>query len=238
MRLHHAPGSPHSASVRMALAEKGLDCELVEVDLTAFANLTPRFLALNAAGQVPVLEDGGCVIAEAFFILLYLEEAHPEPALGGADPQARYLVQRWGKYVETHIAPNLALVRWAERAGLRHLPRPALVERLPAERQALWHRAAAGFSESEVSDARTALAKAADRLADALGEHDWLAGPTLTLADIAVFPHAARLAANGIAPPNPVARWLERMAARPGAAADASQETQWVTMGPERGRWG
>ena len=42
----------------MALVEKGLDFELRRVDVTAFEQMEPGFLALNSSGQAPVLEVG------------------------------------------------------------------------------------------------------------------------------------------------------------------------------------
>ena len=238
MRLTHAAGSAHSASVRIALAEKGLAWESREIDLATFGQLAPEHLALNASGQVPVLEDGACRVTEAFFILLYLDEQYPEPPLGGGDPRARYQVHKWGKYVETHIAPNLALLRWAEH-GKDAAPPPAdALDRLPSDRRALWTRAARGFSADEVETARAALDKAAARLSVDLAQHDWLAGPDFTIADIAVFPHAARFSASGVELPAPAARWLERMVARPSVGEDSRRDRDLVTMGPEKGRWG
>ena len=177
--FHHSPASPHSASVRIVLAEKALDHASHEVDLAAFAQHEPAFLAINPAGMVPVLEDEGHRLTEAFFIMLYLDERFPEPALGGADPQVRYQVQKWGKYVETHIAPHLAIVRWAERGGPLEQHRQQGFDRLPPERRALWQQAAAGFSAEEVSASREALARAAQRLSQDLEHGPWLAGADL-----------------------------------------------------------
>ena len=121
---------------------------------------------------------------------------------------------------------------------MRRAPPADALERLPPDRRALWMRAAQGFSADEVQAARAALEKAAARLSVDLAQHDWLAGPDFTLADIAVYPHAARFDAAGVALPAPAARWCERMAARPSVARDAAHDTELVTMGPERGRWG
>ena len=238
MRLYHAKGSPHSASVRIALAEKELAFEAQVLDLAAFENLGTAFIKANSSGQVPVLEDGKCRITETFFILLYLDEQYPSPPLGGPDPRARYSVQKWGKYVETHIAPNLALLRWSGAQEGAAVPPPEALERLPEERRALWSRAARGFYDGEIATARQALERAADRIAADLADNDWLAGDDFTLADIAVYPHAARLADAGIALPRAVEAWLGRMRARPIVAADEANEQDLITMGPERGRWG
>src|SRR5262245_11717189 len=81
--------------VRIALAEKRVDCELAQVDVPAAQQLSPDFLKLNPFGQIPVLEDEGVVVSESIAILEYLEERFPEPALMPADAVSRALARQW-----------------------------------------------------------------------------------------------------------------------------------------------
>jgi glutathione S-transferase len=239
--LFHGGPDGYSAAALIALAEKGLAFESHELDLAGFAQHEPGFLAINPAGQVPVLRDGDRTLTESFFILLYLDERYPEPPLGGADPQARYTVQKWGKYVETHIAPNLAIVDWDMRGRVPGATERARLAALAPERQALWAQALNGFSADEVQAARGALARAAGRIAEDLAGQDWLAGADWSLADIIVFPHAARFASLGLAVPSALADWLARARQRPavGQVLGTGGSVPGVaTMGPERGRWG
>ena len=231
--LHHAPGCALSQAVRIALAEKGLDHELRPVDVAAFEQLEPRFLALNPAGQLPVLETGGAALTEAFFVLCYLDERFPDPPLGGTDPAARYRVQAVGKLVEGSIAPNLALLEWAACPG--PAPSAEALFRLPRWRRALWDKALAGFSVAELTAADVGLARALDACETWLASHPWLAGENYTIADVLLYPLADRLdeAMRGPA----LRAWQARVSARPGIAALAKEEPV-VTMGPERGRWG
>jgi len=96
MKLINADRCPYCARVRIALAEKGLDAEIVEVDLSD----RPRWLVeLNPPrGRVPVLDDG-FILPESEVIMAYLEERDPEPALLPDDlagrVRARLLVQRF-----------------------------------------------------------------------------------------------------------------------------------------------
>jgi glutathione S-transferase len=90
VKLYDAPACPFCARVRIALEEKGLDHETVEIDLQD----RPAWIyELNATGRVPVLEDeleqGSFVLPESAVIMEYLEERHPEPPLLPADPAAR-----------------------------------------------------------------------------------------------------------------------------------------------------
>lgn len=236
--LYHGGPVGHSASVLIALAEKNIPYESRALDLGAFAQHDTAFLELNPVGQVPVLQVDGRTVTETFFILLYLDECYPDPPLGGADPRARYRIQKWGKYVETHIACNLPIA--GRRPDISEAAKTGF-DRLPPERRALWTSAASGFSGEEIAAARAALVKAAGRVAEDLAAGSWLAGDSYSLADIVVFPHLARFVGLGIDVPSAVIDWLERVAARPKvreALGAAGVGASLVTMGPERGRWG
>ena len=54
----------------------GVDYDIVDVDLAQRAHKSSEFLALNALGQVPVLEDDGVVIADSNAILVYLAKKY------------------------------------------------------------------------------------------------------------------------------------------------------------------
>ena len=96
MKLIDAARCPFCARVRIVLAEKGIEFERVEVDLSD----RPQWLIdLNPpGGLVPVLDDG-FTLPESEVIMAYLEERHPEPALLPPDladrARARLLVQRF-----------------------------------------------------------------------------------------------------------------------------------------------
>src|SRR5690606_18647660 len=65
MRLYHYSLSGHAHRAALFLSLAGVAHELIEVDLAAGAHREPQFLALNAFGEVPVLEDEGIVIADS-----------------------------------------------------------------------------------------------------------------------------------------------------------------------------
>jgi glutathione S-transferase len=231
--LHHAPGCALSQAVRLCLAEKEQEIAWSRVDVADFEQLDAAFMALNPAGQAPVLETRGAALTEAFFILCYLDERFPDPPLGGADPAARYRVQVVGQLVERAIAPNLALLEWSELGGAT--PSAEALMRLPLERRALWEKAFAGFSTADLTAADVGLARALDDCESWLSERTWLAGEEYTIADVVFYPFVSRLdpAMRGAI----TSEWHARVAARPAAAAIA-EEIPVVTMGPERPRWG
>jgi glutathione S-transferase len=71
--------------VRIALAEKGVEYETVEIDLSA----RPAWVYdLNPTGRVPIL-DNGLTLPESEVIMAYVEERYPQSPLLPDDPAAR-----------------------------------------------------------------------------------------------------------------------------------------------------
>jgi glutathione S-transferase len=78
--LYHAARCPYCARVRIVLAEKGIEFEVVPIDLDA----RPSWLyAKNPLGRVPVLEDDeeGLCLPESAVIMEYLEDRYQDPPL-------------------------------------------------------------------------------------------------------------------------------------------------------------
>ena len=77
MKLYDAARCPYCARVRIALAEKELEYETVEVDLR---NRPPWIYDLNPSGKVPVFDDG-FVLPESAVIMEYLEDRYRDRPL-------------------------------------------------------------------------------------------------------------------------------------------------------------
>ena len=85
--LYHFWLSPFCRKVRIALFEKGMESELV---VEKYWDRREEFLAMNPAGQVPVLsEPDGTVLCDSQAIVEYLEDCQPEPNLLGRGPLER-----------------------------------------------------------------------------------------------------------------------------------------------------
>ncbi len=89
--LYDASRCPYAARARIVLAEKDIEFETVEIDLSD----RPAWLyEKNPAGRVPVVEeDGGDPLPESAVIMEFLEERYPEPALLPPDPADRAAVR-------------------------------------------------------------------------------------------------------------------------------------------------
>jgi RNA polymerase-associated protein len=84
--LYDADRCPYCARVRIVLAEKDIEYEAVEIDLSD----RPAWIyEKNPLGKVPVLEEDAFVLPESAVINEYLEERYPEPAHWPADPGER-----------------------------------------------------------------------------------------------------------------------------------------------------
>ena len=114
--LYDAPRCPYCARVRIVLAEKGIEYEVVEIDLSD----RPAWIyEKNATGRVPVIEEDGWALPESAVIMEYLEERYPEPALLAADPGDRALARLRIFRQDGLTSPYYALRRDEEGAGER-----------------------------------------------------------------------------------------------------------------------
>lgn len=86
-RLYATLRSPFARKVRIALLEKQLAFELIEVDLS---NRSADFVAASPLGKVPVLVDeDGTRVFDSTVICEYLEDRYPQPSLLGNDHVTR-----------------------------------------------------------------------------------------------------------------------------------------------------
>lgn len=110
--LHHFPLSGHSHRAQLMLSLLGLEPQIRFVDLANGAHKTPEYLAINAFGQVPVLEDGDTVIADSTAILVYLAKKYDTTGQWlPADAEAAAHVQRWLSVASGQIASGPARAR-------------------------------------------------------------------------------------------------------------------------------
>lgn len=90
--LFHLWLHPFSRKVRIVLAEKNLD---FDVQIEKVWERRTEFLALNPAGDVPVLvEEDGTTLANSQVICEYLEEVYPTQNLLGDNPVQRAETRR------------------------------------------------------------------------------------------------------------------------------------------------
>jgi len=114
--LYDADRCPYCARVRIVLAEKDVEYEAIEIDLSD----RPAWIyEKNSTGRVPVIEEDGWVLPESAVIMEYLEERYPEPPLLAADPADRALARLWIFRHDDFTRPYYALRRGEDGALTR-----------------------------------------------------------------------------------------------------------------------
>lgn len=162
-RLFHMPLSPFCRKVRLVLAEKRIEVELVEERPW---EKRMEYLRQNPAGTVPMLKTEALTLSDSSSICEYLEEVHPEPALMPKRPEARAEVRR--------------MCQWFDDKFQREVTRNLLYERVNKR------LAKAGYPDSQaIKDGMSAIKYHLDYLDWLLDQRRWLAGDAMTLADFA-----------------------------------------------------
>jgi len=114
MTLYSYWRSTTSYRVRVALNLKGVDYDIVPVDLLAGAQRSEDYARQNPGKGVPtlVLEDG-TVLTQSLAILDYADRRWPEPPLLPSDPAARaqILAPAYALAVDVHPVNNLRVVQ-------------------------------------------------------------------------------------------------------------------------------
>lgn len=197
--LYGAAYNVYVRAVRLALAEKGVDYRLVEVDLGAEEGAPANYLHHASFMRIPAFEHAGERLYEASAITRYIDEAFDGPALMPASPRERARVNQVISIIENY--------------GYRPMVWNVFVERC---RAAVAGRTA---DEDKIAAAVPQVAFALDALEEmTVGPH--LIGDALTLADLHL---AAMLAYGTLAPEGAtlvaarprLARWWSAMKQRP-----------------------
>jgi maleylacetoacetate isomerase len=169
MKLFNFFNSSASYRVRIALGLKQLAYECVGVNIRTGSQYDDDFLALNPAGQVPVLVDGPTRLSQSLAIIDYLDRVYPEPPLIPVDGPARGAVLEIAQLIACDVHPlnNLRVLKYLTgELGLSEA------------HKGTWyaHWIAQGF----------------DTLETMLSDHDgWCVGDGPTLADCCLVPQLA-----------------------------------------------
>ena len=103
MKLYSNPLCPFAHGTRLAVAEKGINVNLIDVDLR---NMPASIRTLTPTGTIPMLSTGEYVIWDSEVIAEYLEEAYPEPALLPREPVLRAQARIWMRFANDQLYAN------------------------------------------------------------------------------------------------------------------------------------
>lgn len=197
LKLIHHPISAACRLVRLVLAEKNLP---FEAEIEKPWERRDELLALNPACDVPVLvEDDGAVIAGAWPVIEYLEEAYPDHPLLPREVTGRAEVRRLMAWF---------LIKF-EREVTENLVGEKLIKRLSGQGQPYGPAIRAGLNNIHYH--LEYIAWLADR-------RPWLGGIALSLADLAAAAQISCIDYIGDVPwdqHNDAKDWYARIKSRP-----------------------
>nr|XP_010921802.1 glutathione S-transferase 3 [Elaeis guineensis] len=167
MKLYGTPLSTNATRVRSLLNEKGIDFELVPVNLRAGDHKRPPFLALNPFGQVPVLQDGDIILFESRAINRYIasryKETGPDLLRSAAGPAETAAVEVWLAVESQQFGPPI------EELVFEVLIKPLIGETT---------------DQTAVEREAERLGRVLDVYEERLSKNKYLAGGEFTLADL------------------------------------------------------
>ncbi len=164
-QLFQFPLCPFSRKVRLLLGEKGIGYDLVRESPWERRD---EFLDLNPAGQVPVMTDPtrNIRLMDSMAICEYLEETVDKNATINGTAVNRAEIRRLVAWFDTQFFADVVALLLHERMEKR------LVTRMPPDSKAL-------------REAMKAAVRHLDYTDYLLDRHNWMAGATMSLADLA-----------------------------------------------------
>ncbi|MDA0979203.1 MAG: glutathione S-transferase family protein [Proteobacteria bacterium] len=200
MKLYDYPGAPNPRRVKIFIAEKALDIEIINCDMSKGEHKTPGFLEKNPSGKIPVLElDDGRCIPESFAICRYLEAICPEPNLFGRDPFEQAFIEARNRMIEFELWSQIG-TSWVNGPIVARM---GLFKQIPEAKAA---------SDRHVE-------RYYERLNREFADSKWVAGDRYTIADISLLTAidfaAAMVSLKPDASLKHLWRWHEQVSSRP-----------------------
>ncbi|MDY0835936.1 MULTISPECIES: glutathione transferase [unclassified Pseudomonas] len=97
--------SPYAMSAFVTLREKGLEFELLTLNLDTAENQTEAFAQLSLTGRVPTLVQGEFALSESSAITEYLEEVFPQVPVYPAEPRQRARARQVQAWLRSDLMP-------------------------------------------------------------------------------------------------------------------------------------
>jgi len=194
--LYGYPDAPPYRKVLWLMAEAGITCRVVPIDILKGEQNSPSFRALNPCGKVPVIDDGGFILWDSNAISWYLADRYAPGTLVPSEPTQRALVQQWTSWQSADMSPALSKPWYLKfLAGIWYPP----------------------FDPRTHAEACEAAQPQLRMLDDHLRGRSYLVNDTLSIADIACA-EMVRFGAEGgidLSPFEHVRPWFEALRARP-----------------------
>jgi glutathione S-transferase len=204
--LYDSAFSPFARKVRLVLDLKGIDYEVL--DGLALAN-RDRLAEVNGRLEVPTLVHDGIVVVGSSDIVAYLERAFPSPCVYPNEHVEWVHARAWERAADSvvdAILINVSYWIWAKRD-----------DQMPA-----------GLLDAAQRD----LEQVHAAIERDLEGRDFVSSATVSIADIALFPHLVSARSLGL--PHDKERfprldaWLKRLRGLPQFAADVARARRFI----------
>ena len=169
--LYHLPLSPFCRKVRLLLAEKKLEVDLIEERVWEKRS---EFVKQSPASKVPLLIIDDLIISESNAIFEYLEELYPNPSLLP------------DKMIDKTEARRFAC--WFDDTFHRDVTSKLLYQRVYKKLSS-----SVQTDSAEMKSGMLALKYHLNYLDEILDQRRWLAGDMMTIADFAAAGHISSL---------------------------------------------
>ena len=165
LKIYYAPLSTAASRVRMCAEAIGLDYEPIAVDLRRGEQRSADYLEINPFGKVPAIDDDGFYLFESNAIMKYLccksgSDLYPDSCEG------RAIVDQWCDFAASLLGPAYG------RVMFNRLFAPAM---------------GAPIDEASLADGLRFVERYLPVIDARLDASDYIAGTSLTIADLAVL---------------------------------------------------
>ena len=225
IELYHDNMAVCAQKVRIVLAEKSLPFTSHLLSIAAGEQHSPAYLTLNPNGLVPTIVHDGTVLYESTVINEYLDQSYPSPSLRPEAPVACARMRLWTKQLDEGVHHAIGIITYSMAFRHLHLKKSAseleaYLSRFPDPKRRERKRLdiLEGMDSPLFRDAAQRIGKLLADMDGTLGERNWLAADTYSLADAGLTPYLVRLEHLSLSclwDERPrLARWYERIKAR------------------------
>ncbi|WP_026623123.1 glutathione S-transferase [Ensifer sp. WSM1721] len=167
-RVFGAAYSVYVRIVRLTLVEKGVDYDLVPINIFASDGPPPAYLERHPFGRIPAFEHNGFRLYETGAVTRYADDVFDGSKLQPADVRERARCNQLMSIADNYAYPTLVWGIYVER-----ISKPAK---------------GATADEATIAAALPKARTCLEAMSDIMGTAPWLAGETMSLADLYAAP--------------------------------------------------
>ena len=197
MILYDWKNSYNSRKIRAVAFECDQNIDAQSIDIMAGETRTPKYLAMNPNGKVPVLKDEDFCLWESNAIMCYVASKNASSKLLPTNPSERARVDQWLFWQTAHLSPSIGKISfekiWKAKLGMGQEDPKAIEAAMPEVERYL-----------KVLDGE-------------LAKNEWVVGKNLSVVDFAcAAAFMMRREINlDLANYSNISRWLDKVESRP-----------------------